>query len=649
MCATERRNTLGALVSARTATFVGREAERALLLGLLDDDGPVLVVASGIAGIGKSSLLRAFAAEAQAGGAAVVAVDGEAVEPTQAGFLRALSAAMGAELASVDDATQALGARGDHVVLTIDAYERLRLLDDWLRRVFVPALPARARLAIAGRDAPVAAWGAAFGPLMRTLELDSLGPGDGVELLRRLGVPPSQAVPINRALRGHPLSLRLAAATDMAAPCSDRAGARGATDELARVYLAGLEAETRRALDAGSVVRRITIPLLAAMLGPGVAADDAFARLRALPFVRIGDEGLIVHHVLREAVATELRAIDPPEHRRLRAAAWRQLRNELSGAAPGELWRYTADMLYLLENPAIRDAFFPASAPLYSVEPARAEDGDAIAAIARRHEPPAGAEVQRAWWAAAPEAFYVARDADGGVAGYSAVCEPSALPTRLIDRDPVATAWRAHLRAAPLERGQRSLFIRFMCGARSGEQPAPDVSALYLDLKRTYLTMRPALRRVYACARNPEATGATIEPLGFTPLDNAPQLDGITYQTYCNELGAASVDGWLAGLAARDVLADAAPALYADERRLRLDGRVIDLSPLEFGVLRCLHEREDQVVRRETLLSEVWKSQWSGDGNALESVVSALRRKLGDRAAKLETVRGVGYRLRPLI
>jgi hypothetical protein len=188
-----------------------------------------------------------------------------------------------------------------------------------------------------------------------------------------------------------------------------------------------------------------------------------------------------------------------------------------------------------------------------------------------------------------------------------------------------------------------------MCGARSGEQPAPDVSALYLDLKRTYLTMRPALRRVYACARNPEATGATIEPLGFTPLDNAPQLDGITYQTYCNELGAASVDGWLAGLAARDVLADAAPALYADERRLRLDGRVIDLSPLEFGVLRCLHEREDQVVRRETLLSEVWKSQWSGDGNALESVVSALRRKLGDRAAKLETVRGVGYRLRPLI
>jgi len=109
------------------------------------------------------------------------------------------------------------------------------------------------------------------------------------------------------------------------------------------------------------------------------------------------------------------------------------------------------------------------------------------------------------------------------------------------------------------------------------------------------------------------------------------------------------VDGWLARLAARDVLADAAAALAADERRLRLDGQVIALSPLEFGVLRCLHEREDQVVRRETLLREVWKSEWTGDGTALESVVSGRRRKLGERAVALETVRGVGYRLRPLV
>ena len=37
-----------------------------------------------------------------------------------------------------------------------------------------------------------------------------------------------------------------------------------------------------------------------------------------------------------------------------------------------------------------------------------------------------------------------------------------------------------------------------------------------------------------------------------------------------------------------------------------------------------------------------------GDGNALEAVISTLRRKLGPRARALETVRGAGYRLREL-
>ncbi len=640
--------TLGSLVDERATVFVGREPERSALLELLGDDGPVLAFVCGLAGIGKSSLLGAFADEARASGALVVRVDGEVAEPTAEGFLRELSSQLGAEVTTVEAAADALSALGDRVLLTVDAYERLRLLDDWLRRVLVPALPAHARVVIAGRDTPVAAWAVAFGPLLRVIELDTLGAPDAVELLRRLGVPPVRAAAINRVLRGHPLSLRLVAAMPSTLAGGDDAALRPATEELARVYLAELEPAARLALDAASLVRRVTVPLLDAML-PDEDAADAFARVRALPFVTSSTDGLVVHHVMREIVSGELRTIDPPAHRRLRTAAWRQLRRELDDAADPDLWRYTADMLYLLERPAVRDAFFPTSAPLYSVEPARPGDGPAIAAIADRHEPGAGAELQRAWWEAVPEAFFVARDPNGGVAGYSAVCEPTRLPTRFIDADPIASAWRAHLRAAPLGRDQRSLFIRFMCGAESGEQPAPDVSALYLDLKRTYLTMRPALRRIYTCAHNFEAMGATLEPLGFAPLGEPLQLGDRPYTVYCNDLGPASIDGWLARLAARDVLADAGPLLDPDARVLTLDGARIELSPLEFGVFACLHEREDTVVRRDVLLREVWKSEWDGDGNALESIVSALRRKLGDRARTLETVRGTGYRLRPLV
>ncbi len=628
--------TLGSVLHERAA-FVGRDAELAILRRLLADDGPVVAFVHGIAGVGKSALLAAFAKEADA---PVVALDGEALEPTATGFLRALSDVLAEDVPTVQVAAERLGALGPRVVLALDSHERLLLLDDWLRRTLVPALPAHARVLIAGRDAPLTAWTRAYGPSLQPLELDSLPPDDALALLAQLGMPADRAAPVNRVLRGHPLSLRLAVSSP------GDAALHPALDELARTYFNALPAETRQALDAAGVVRRVTAGLLEAMLGEG-AADDALARLRELPFVTVRRDGLVVHHVLREAVATELAATDRPRHRRLRAAAWRRLRDELTAAGDADLWRYTADMLYLLERPAIRDAFFPTSAPRYAVEPARPEDAGAIAAIAERHEPPAGATLQQAWWQAVPEAFFVARGDDGGVAAFAAVCEPGDVSPRLVDRDAIAAAWRAHLRADPLVRGQRALFIRFMCGAESGERPAPDVAPLFLDLKRTYLALRPALRRLYTCAHDPAMAGI-LEPLGFAALDTVPVLDGVSYRCYCNDLGPGSVDGWLARLAAHDVLAGSEPLLDPDERRLVLDGVAVDLTPLEFRVLRALHERGGAVVRRDSLVAEVWGAGWDGDGNALQAAISGLRRKLGTRAGALETVRGVGYRLRPL-
>jgi DNA-binding response OmpR family regulator len=80
-----------------------------------------------------------------------------------------------------------------------------------------------------------------------------------------------------------------------------------------------------------------------------------------------------------------------------------------------------------------------------------------------------------------------------------------------------------------------------------------------------------------------------------------------------------------------------------------LDGRGVDLSRLELDVLRHLQRREGVAVTRDELLREVWGHEWTGaSSNVVEAVISGLRRKMGDRAATLETVRGVGYRLGPL-
>ena len=49
-------------------------------------------------------------------------------------------------------------------------------------------------------------------------------------------------------------------------------------------------------------------------------------------------------------------------------------------------------------------------------------------------------------------------------------------------------------------------------------------------------------------------------------------------------------------------------------------------------------------MERAVLLREVWGYDYAGGSNVIEALVTSLRRKLGDRSAAIETVRGIGYR-----
>src|SRR3954471_16313598 len=103
--------------------LVGRESERAFLHQVLAADGPVVAFVSGIGGVGKSTLLEAFAVEARASGAIVLRLDCGAIEPTPRGFLVAVSNAIGGELSSPEEAAGRLGGLADSVVLALDRYE----------------------------------------------------------------------------------------------------------------------------------------------------------------------------------------------------------------------------------------------------------------------------------------------------------------------------------------------------------------------------------------------------------------------------------------------------------------------------------------------------------------------------------------------
>jgi hypothetical protein len=618
--------------------LLGRGAELASLMKRVEA-GEIAYV-HGLPGIGKSALLDALAEQARAGRVNVIALDCRAVEPTERGFLRAAGG-----FADLGDLVAHVRELAPPVVFVLDQYEVFRLMDTWIRRTLMPALPAGAALVLGCRERPVAGWFGVSG--FRAIPLAPLAESDARELLGVHGVGPAEAARLNRIARGHPLALVLASAGSAENPqlrLEDAAMAR-VIDELSRLYFEDVDDPlTRTALEAASVVRRATESVLDAMLdGDGA---DALRRLFGLPFVAPGRDGTVVHEAVRDAVAGFLRSTNPVRYRDYRRAAWRRIRDEMRSAAPAELWRYTADTLYLLDNPVVREAFFPSDAQQFAVEPATAGDGPAIREIARRHDRPESARLLERWWAVAPSAFSVSRARDGAVAGFFVLLDGSMIRPGLVGDDPVVEAWSRDLQSHPLRRGEVPLGLRRWLDRDCGEAPCATQAACWLDVKRTYMALRPALRRMYVVVRDVPSYWPAVRELGFRPLGPAPVvLDGAEYASVVLDFGPGSVDGWLVNVLAAELgLADE-PALDVDSRELTVQGRPVALTPLEFGLFRHLREHEGHAVTRPDLLREVWGTDHGGS-NVVDAVVRALRVKLGAGASAVESVRGRGYRLR---
>jgi hypothetical protein len=158
------------------------------------------------------------------------------------------------------------------------------------------------------------------------------------------------------------------------------------------------------------------------------------------------------------------------------------------------MWRYTADLLYILENPAVREAFFPTSEHLFFVDPATDADWPAIHEIAVAAEPAEAVVILEDWWRRLPDAFWAARDGAGKVVGFSVMPQIDQVPRSLFDADPLARIFRDHVRRLPVPRGQRVLVLRFQFAHPDDPNQALIIAALILDVKRQYMELRPELR-----------------------------------------------------------------------------------------------------------------------------------------------------------
>lgn len=79
---------------------------------------------------------------------------------------------------------------------------------------------------------------------------------------------------------------------------------------------------------------------------------------------------------------------------------------------------------------------------------------------------------------------------------------------------------------------------------------------------------------------------------------------------------------------------------------VRIAGQIIDLTPSEFKLLSTMLSQKGRVLTRERLISEVQGEGVSVVGRTVDTHVFGLRKKLGTAGDLIETIRGVGYRVK---
>jgi len=86
-------------------------------------------------------------------------------------------------------------------------------------------------------------------------------------------------------------------------------------------------------------------------------------------------------------------------------------------------------------------------------------------------------------------------------------------------------------------------------------------------------------------------------------------------------------------------------SIDTDRHTVTVNGKLTDLSAIEFKLLLTLAERQGRVQSRDQLLRDVWGYNYAGDTRTVDTHLTRLRAKLGDSGDMIRTVRGFGYKV----
>lgn len=96
---------------------------------------------------------------------------------------------------------------------------------------------------------------------------------------------------------------------------------------------------------------------------------------------------------------------------------------------------------------------------------------------------------------------------------------------------------------------------------------------------------------------------------------------------------------------AEDIIVSGSLEINTKKHEVKADGKVIGLTLKEYELLKRLMENPNIVMTRDSLLEEIWGYDFDGETRTVDVHIRTLRQKLGKCGERVETVRGVGYRI----
>lgn len=522
---------------------MGREEEQALFRAALNNDRSFAILfVHGPGGIGKSALLRRFAAEAEAAGRPVVTVDCHTVDPSPSAFEA--------------EAAPALTAAG--AVLLVDTFERCQGLEGWLRERFLPRVPVGTLVVIAGRNPPDLRWQAdpGWAEVLRVMRLRALAPREAMALIDARGVAAELREPLLAFANGHPLALCLGAAV---AAKDERAPVRwkkslDIPEELAETLVDQLVGEVpspahRHALEVCAHARTTTEELLRAVLPerPG----QLFDWLRRLPFIESDRYGLFPHDVVRDALEADLRWRDPEGYADMHHRIHAHLAAQVRAASGRDALEAMGALFFLHRHDGVTSKFqnWRGDGEVYE-EGFDPDDRDEVLRMAAEAEGEASAADAAYWMDRQPEGFWVHRRTETGeVVALMSWVRVDGPPEPESDCPLLAACWRHVDDMAPLRPGEHVAIARAWVLPRyHGKSPVMDLvqwraigECLRADrLAWTFMVMRdPDTWRRYLRHYDMHDLGARI-PIG-----------GETFGLFAHDWRITTPEAWLERLGMR--------------------------------------------------------------------------------------------------